>query len=438
MKNRILGTCIGAAAASLISLAAFSANAADLGGDCCSDLEERIAELESTTARKGNRKVSLTVAGHVHQGILFWDDGGESNAYITDVQNDQSNFSFSGDAKVSSDMTAGFSIVIRLQDSLSGEVSQVDDDTGLDPLLLWEANWFLESERLGKVTVGLASRVSDGAPERDLSEAGVAAYAGVQDIGGGMALRRSSNGALIDVGWGDIYSHFNGDTANVVRYDTAPLAGFTLSASWGEDDIWDVGVNYEGQLGNFEVAGAVAYTESTDGNGAAGDPGEPDFAIVVGSLAVRHTPTGLNALISAGQQSFDNAVLDSDGITRNVSDAKFVYAKLGWIANLNSFGHTAFYGEYGLFEDFVSAGADAGLVAQLDSPGGTAVRITGNEATVWGLGVVQHIDAAEMDIYIGYRRHEAEFDLVNGAGAAVNDADIEGFDTLIVGSNISF
>ena len=29
-----------------------SAKAADLGGDCCADLEERVAELEATTARK--------------------------------------------------------------------------------------------------------------------------------------------------------------------------------------------------------------------------------------------------------------------------------------------------------------------------------------------------------------------------------------------------
>src|SRR2546425_88950 len=29
--------------------------AADLGGDCCADLEERVAELEATTARKGNK-----------------------------------------------------------------------------------------------------------------------------------------------------------------------------------------------------------------------------------------------------------------------------------------------------------------------------------------------------------------------------------------------
>lgn len=37
------------------------ASAADLGGDCCADLEERIAELEATTVRKGNRKVKLEI-----------------------------------------------------------------------------------------------------------------------------------------------------------------------------------------------------------------------------------------------------------------------------------------------------------------------------------------------------------------------------------------
>jgi hypothetical protein len=46
-----------------LMIAGASAQAADLGGNCCADLEERIAELEATTARKGNRKVSLTVSG---------------------------------------------------------------------------------------------------------------------------------------------------------------------------------------------------------------------------------------------------------------------------------------------------------------------------------------------------------------------------------------
>ncbi|MBL8566375.1 MAG: porin, partial [Hyphomicrobiaceae bacterium] len=47
-----------------------SASAADLGGDCCADLEERVAELEATTARKGNRKVSLTISGWVAEQVV--------------------------------------------------------------------------------------------------------------------------------------------------------------------------------------------------------------------------------------------------------------------------------------------------------------------------------------------------------------------------------
>jgi len=35
-----------------------TAKAADLGGDCCSDFGRRVSELEATTVRKGNRKVS--------------------------------------------------------------------------------------------------------------------------------------------------------------------------------------------------------------------------------------------------------------------------------------------------------------------------------------------------------------------------------------------
>ena len=36
-------------------------SAADLNGSCCGDLEQRIAELEATTANKGDRKMSLSV-----------------------------------------------------------------------------------------------------------------------------------------------------------------------------------------------------------------------------------------------------------------------------------------------------------------------------------------------------------------------------------------
>ena len=59
--------------ASLMAIAALScmmgaqpAKAADLGGDCCADLEERVAELEATTVRKGNKKVTVQVLSLIH------------------------------------------------------------------------------------------------------------------------------------------------------------------------------------------------------------------------------------------------------------------------------------------------------------------------------------------------------------------------------------
>jgi hypothetical protein len=57
LRSRLL---VAAGAALLIGAHA-PAKAADLGGDCCSDLEDRVAELEATTVRKGNKKVSVTL-----------------------------------------------------------------------------------------------------------------------------------------------------------------------------------------------------------------------------------------------------------------------------------------------------------------------------------------------------------------------------------------
>ena len=69
------------------------AKAADLAVDCSVDLEERVAELEATTVRKGNKKVSVTLYGQVNRAVLFWDDGAEKNAYGVDNNYESSRFS---------------------------------------------------------------------------------------------------------------------------------------------------------------------------------------------------------------------------------------------------------------------------------------------------------------------------------------------------------
>ncbi len=142
---------------------------------------------------------------------------------------------------------------------------------------------------------------------------------------------------------------------------------------------------------------------------------------------------------------------DADGVLRTPEDLKYIYVKPGWIAKLTPLGITAFYGEYARFEDFLSAGLtdDDGdgfddVAASLALAGfdcampGDACRIAGSEAEVWGFGVVQYIEAAEMRVYVGYRNYSADFDLVDGNGAAVAEANIEDFHTIITGSKIEF
>ena len=147
---------------------ATSASAADLGGNCCADLEERIAELEATTARKGNRKVSLTISGWVGQQVMWWDDGGESNVYITDLGTTlASHVKFTGQATIVPGWTAGYVLHIEAMSSDSLTVSQdvVDGPSVLTGTVngvgVLQSFWFIKSDQLGKVSVGKQSQASD-------------------------------------------------------------------------------------------------------------------------------------------------------------------------------------------------------------------------------------------------------------------------------------
>ena len=407
------------------------------------DLDERIAELDATAARGGNRKVSFSTYGLVNQAILLWDDGAESNAYIAGNAIDSSNFGFVGAASIAPGWKSGYQLEWWLEDNLTERVDQTHDNAR-PGFRFWQSHWFIESEALGKISLGLASRASDGAPEVDLSGSDDAAFAGVQPVGGNFALRRS-DGDLARTVWSNVYDHFNGDTADVVRYDSPAFRGFTFVASWGEDDIWDAGLHYAGEMAGFKIGGAAAYTHSSDENGIDGSGG-PLNSTVMGSFSVLHEATGLSATLAAGHREFDAAVADNDGIFRTPADARFVYVKLGWLGKLNGLGATAVYGEWGRFKDYVSAGLDAELVASLSftdtasvcGAAGDACRVTGNEAEAWGLGVVQHIDAAGIHVYLGFRRHSAGFEIADVDGTDVAAAKVEDFDTLIAGSKIAF
>ncbi len=438
MNTKLTRTRLAAAVLglSMLTITAPGAVAADFGGDCCADLEERVAVLEATTARKGNRKMSLTVSGHVNQGILFWDDGEESDTYVVGNSNDDlSMFRFEGEAKFASGWKAGYLIELELSHSPSAGVSQTDDD-GADEIGISESAMFIESEQYGRITWGFTAQPSDGAPEVDLSGGVYAGYAAVGNVAGGFEWRLAGAG-LTGITLGDVFDHLNGDTHDIIRYDTPSIAGFTLSASWGEDDLWDVAVSYGKQLGDFEVAAAIAYTENRDND----DNGPLDHDTVAGSISVLHAPTGINLTFAAGERAYNDEPLRDD--------ATFYYVKAGVYQKFSSIGKTAIYGEFGQFNDMFFAngnngGDEADIVDALDTDGlvactgTTGCIVSGSEAKVWGVGIVQYVDAAAMQLFLAYRHYEIDFDVVNAAGNAVAVNGLEDFDTILAGGRIEF
>ena len=83
------------------------ARAADLGGDCCANLEDRVAELEATTVRKGNKKVTVQLYGKMNWAVEWWNDGHERNMYTVNNDNESNRFGLIGKAKIQGDWSAG-------------------------------------------------------------------------------------------------------------------------------------------------------------------------------------------------------------------------------------------------------------------------------------------------------------------------------------------
>ena len=141
-----------AAAFGLVACGFTPAEAADLGGNCCADLEERIAELEATTARKGNRKVSLTISGWVNEAVFAWDDGRERNVYVGTNGLEQSRFRFTGAAKIMNGWSAGYTLEIGVVGAASNRWDQkIDDGDTSNALTVRKSNWFFKSDDYGQV-----------------------------------------------------------------------------------------------------------------------------------------------------------------------------------------------------------------------------------------------------------------------------------------------
>jgi Gram-negative porin len=391
-----------AAAGMLLGAAVTPAKAADLGGGCCGDLEERVAELEATVARKGNRVVSLQVYGQVNKALLIWDDGVDSDAFIVDNDSSGSRVGFTGKATLKPGWSAGYLIELDIQDAASDKVfndrvTGFNGDDPADEILIRYNNVYIESERLGRITLGQGSTAADGATEVVLGNS-----LRNSDIQHGVNFNlRFGNGDFSAIRLGDIAQNIDGGRDDLIRYDSPSIYGFIVSASWGDNDYADVALRFKKEWNSIRLAAAIAYQwdNTNDGSSTAGPAGKSndDFEALGGSVSVMHVPTGIYGAFAAGEKDFED-----------FNDASFWYAQLGVEKKWLPYGSTTVYGEYGNYADFA---------------------FDGSEATRWGLGAVQKFDSAALELYAVAAFYE--FDGFDGD-------DPEDLSTIMIGSRIKF
>ncbi|MFA5898856.1 MAG: porin [Hyphomicrobium sp.] len=398
------------AASGLMLGSSISAQAADLGGDCCADLEERVAELEATTARKGNRKVSLTVYGQVNQAIGWWDDGQETNVYQFTNDTSRTRFGFKGKAKINGDWYAGYRIEIGVrapdQGALSANTASIPGEFDLR-----HSYWTLGSKTYGSINVGETSMAHDGIQQ--FTTARTSHFAN-QDIFDG-----NDEFRIVGLGteWADLAYVFEpgeGSRGSLIRYDSPEFKGFQVKAHYGEDDIWGMALTYEGEIGQFAVAGGIGYGEMTLKDEECTENSSSTVASHCseygGSLSVMHKPTGLFATGAYGLRQDDQKgqLYGDDEVTHWMVQAGI---EQKWIP----LGDTTVFGGF-----------------QEHDAGAISTTIKQAQIEFYEVGLNQHISAAAMDLYLHYKHYDA--DVTTTAGAV----STEPWQTVIGGALIKF
>ena len=307
----------------------------------------------------GNDSIRLTLSGQVNRGVLFADNGSDSEVFHVDNDNSSTRFRFVGEGDLNDDITVGSQIELQFESNSTGDISFNQSDAADAEISERKLELYFNSDRFGRVWIGQGSTASDGTSEVDFSGTTVVAYSSVSDMAGGLEFQ---NGTSI----GDAFSNFDGlGRDDRLRYDTPNFSGFTVSASSVESDDWDGAVRFSGEIAGVRTAAAIGYAESNT------------FSQINGSASVL-LQSGLSFTAAAGTRDLDD---------RGGDDPLFYYGKIGQNLDLFDIGQTALSVDFAKTDD-------------LDADG--------DEFTSYGAFVVQNLDPVATELYLGVRNHALE------------------------------
>lgn len=320
----------------------------------------------------GTSNVHLSLSGQVNRGVLFVDDGNQTEILHVDNDNSSTRFRLIGTADYNEEISIGSVIEVQFESNSTANI-KIDGSApgGNNSFTERKLELYFDHNRFGRLWLGQGDTASNGTSEVDLSGTSVVAYSGIADMAGGIEFQDAGvAGPQIN----EVFSNFDGlSRDDRIRYDTPGFGGFKLSASHADSRKSDVALRFSGDIGaGLKLAAAVAYSVNNDVDSQ-----------VAGSVSVLHD-SGFNFTGAGGVQDIQA------GATNPTRDPVFWYAKAGYLWN-GGIGKTAFAIDYTQAEEIQDE-----LAASND------------EFTAYGAFVVQGIDKIGTELYLGVRNHELD------------------------------
>jgi porin-like protein len=313
---------------------------------------------------------SVLLYGQLNPGYLRFDDGVSSTGAVVDNTHSNSRVGIWVRQPYGENLFSfNFETALGLRPSAG--LSQTFTPKGINwqRTSIRKADFALKTPNYGTFSAGQGSMATDGAAEVDLSGTTLVTYVSVPD-GPGSFRFRTSTGVLSAITVNNAFSDLDGGRRGRVRYDTPSFGGFTVSASYGEEilasnanlNTSDIALRYGGEVGDFQMSGALGYSRTNPTAGAS-------FSDTIGSFSLLHA-SGFNVTVAAGNRS---------------TEGNYAYGKLGYQAQWFAVGRTALSLDYYRGSDRVSVGS---------------------RSTAMGFGAVQNFDDLGVEAYLGYRTYE--------------------------------
>jgi len=297
------------------------------------------AALAAAAASAQAQGIEVKLSGQVNRGLLFVDDGVQSDSFHVDNDNSSTRFRFSGTGEVTPGLNAGLIFEVEYQSSPSNLVTFADRDGASPTLDERYLDLFFEG-RYGRLSMGQGDGAANGGVEVDLSGTSVAHYADISAIGGAFAFRTAAGGSGPTMG--SVLSQQDFESRyDRLRYDTPIFAGARLALSTGAKDSRDVQEAALWYAADFARAGklAAALGWSQEDPTLAGGVDDETVGGSVSWLA----PGGFNLTYGHTQRDVS--------ATR---EGKFNYLKVGYKT-----GKHAVSADYAMGDDQSAAGDEA-------------------------------------------------------------------------------